>query len=371
MVFTDLLKLMKHKKASDLFVTAGVAPSMKVDGKMVPVTKQALTPEQSRAFAYGIMNEEQRRQFEQSNECNFAIAPQEIGRFRVNIFMQRGHVGMVLRTIETTIPRFDDLNLPKVLSELALTKRGLIIFVGGTGSGKSTSLASMIGYRNEYSYGHIITIEDPVEFVHDHKNCIITQREVGVDTDSFEAALKNTLRQAPDVILIGEIRARETMEYAIQFAETGHLCLATLHANSANQALDRIINFFPEEKRDQLLMDLSLNLKAVVSQRLIPVKTGKGRVPAVEVMINTPLIADLIKEGDIHGLKELMKKSEESGMQTFDMALYNLYEAGLISYDEALRNADSVNDLRLRIKLESKSAKTQELGSSMQNLTVK
>ena len=371
MVFTDLLKLMKHKKASDLFVTAGVAPSMKVDGKMVPVTKQALTPEQSRAFAYGIMNEEQRRQFEKSNECNFAINPQEIGRFRVNVFMQRGNVGMVLRTIETTIPRFDDLNLPKVLSELALTKRGLIIFVGGTGSGKSTSLASMIGYRNEYSYGHIITIEDPVEFVHDHKNCIITQREVGVDTDSFEAALKNTLRQAPDVILIGEIRSRETMEYAIQFAETGHLCLATLHANSANQALDRIINFFPEEKRDQLLMDLSLNLKAVVSQRLIPVKTGKGRVPAVEVMINTPLISDLIKEGDIHGLKELMKKSEEAGMQTFDMALFNLYEAGLISYDEALRNADSVNDLRLRIKLESKGAKTQELGASMQNLTVK
>jgi len=371
MVFTDLLKLMKHKKASDLFITAGVAPSMKVDGKMIPVTKQALTPEQSRAFAYGIMNEEQRRQFEQTSECNFAISPQEIGRFRVNIFMQRGHVGMVLRTIETSIPRFDDLNLPKVLSELALTKRGLIIFVGGTGSGKSTSLASMIGYRNEYSYGHIITIEDPVEFVHPHKNCIITQREVGVDTESFEAALKNTLRQAPDVILIGEIRSRETMEYAIQFAETGHLCLATLHANSANQALDRIINFFPEEKRDQLLMDLSLNLKAVVSQRLIPVKTGKGRVPAVEVMINTPLIADLIKEGDIHGLKELMKKSEEAGMQTFDMALFNLHEAGLISYDEALRNADSVNDLRLRLKLESKGAKTQELGASMQNLTVK
>ena len=371
MVFTDLLKLMKHKKASDLFVTAGVAPSMKVDGKMVPVTKQALTPEQSRAFAYGIMNEEQRRQFEQTNECNFAISPQEIGRFRVNIFTQRGNVGMVLRTIETNIPRFDDLNLPKVLSELALTKRGLIIFVGGTGSGKSTSLASLIGYRNEYSYGHIITIEDPIEYVHDHKNCIITQREVGVDTESFEAALKNTLRQAPDVILIGEIRSRETMEYAIQFAETGHLCLATLHANSANQALDRIINFFPEEKRDQLLMDLSLNLKAVVSQRLIPIKTGKGRVPAVEVMINTPLISDLIKEGDIHGLKELMKKSEEAGMQTFDMALFNLFEAGLISYDEGLRNADSVNDLRLRIKLESKGAKTEELGSSMQNLTVK
>ncbi|MEJ2107828.1 MAG: PilT/PilU family type 4a pilus ATPase [Acidiferrobacteraceae bacterium] len=371
MVFSDLLKLMKQKKASDLFITAGVPPSIKVDGKIIPVTKQRLSAEQSRAFAYGIMNEDQRREFEASNECNFAISPQEIGRFRVNVYMQQRQVGMVLRTIETDIPRFDDLNLPKVLADLSLTKRGLIIFVGGTGSGKSTSLAAMIGYRNEYSYGHIITIEDPIEYVHAHKNCIVTQREVGVDTDSFDTALKNTLRQAPDVILIGEIRARETMEYAIQFAETGHLCLATLHANSANQALDRIINFFPEEKRNQLLMDLSLNLKAVISQRLIPVKSGKGRVPAVEVMINSPLIADLIMEGNIPGIKELMAKSTEAGMQTFDQSLFNLYESGLISYDEALRNADSVNDIRLRIKLEGKDSKTQELGASMQNLTIK
>jgi twitching motility protein PilU len=371
MNFSDLLRLMKQKKASDLFITAGVPPSIKVDGKIIPVTKQRLTGEQSRAFAYGIMNEDQRRQFEGSNECNFAISPKDIGRFRVNVFVQQQQVGMVLRTIETEIPRFDDLNLPKVLADLALTKRGLIIFVGGTGSGKSTSLAAMIGYRNEYSYGHIITIEDPIEYVHPHKNCIVTQREVGVDTESFDAALKNTLRQAPDVILIGEIRSRETMEYAVQFAETGHLCLATLHANSANQALDRIINFFPEEKRNQLLMDLSLNLKAVISQRLIPVKTGKGRVPAVEVMVNTPLMADLILQGHVHEMKELISKSGEAGMQTFDQSLFNLYESGLISYDEALRNADSVNDIRLRIKLEGKDANTQELGSSMQNLTIK
>ena len=369
MMFSDLLKLMVHKKASDLFITAGVAPSIKIDGKVVPVTKQALTPEQARAFVYGIMNEEQRRQFESSNECNFSISPQEVGRFRVNIFMQQGRVGMVLRTIETKIPKFDDLSLPKVLADIALTKRGLVIFVGATCSCKTTSLASMVGYRNEYSYGHIITIEDPIEFVHEHRNCIITQREVGVDTQSFDTALKNTLRQAPDVILIGEIRSRETMEYAVQFAETGHLCLATLHANSSNQALDRIINFFPEDRRNQLLMDLSLNLKAVISQRLIPIKTGKGRVPAVEVMINSPLIADLILKGEIHGIKELMAKSTEAGMQTFDQSLFALHEAGLISYDDALRNADSVNDLRLRVKLEGKDAKGQELGDSMRNVT--
>ena len=369
MVFSDLLKLMVHKKASDLFITAGVAPSIKVDGKVMPVTKQALTPEQSRAFVYGVMNEEQRRQFESTNECNFSIAPHDIGRFRVNIFMQQGLVGMVLRTIETKIPKFDELSLPKVLADIALTKRGLVIFVGATGSGKTTSLASMVGYRNEYSYGHIITIEDPIEFVHQHRNCIVTQREVGVDTETFDTALKNTLRQAPDVILIGEIRSRETMEYAIQFAETGHLCLATLHANSSNQALDRIINFFPEDRRSQLLMDLSLNLKAVISQRLIPIKTGKGRVPAVEVMINSPLIADLILKGEVHGIKELMAKSTEAGMQTFDQSLFNLIEAGLISYDDALRNADSVNDLRLRVKLEGKEAKGQELGDSMRNVT--
>jgi twitching motility protein PilU len=369
MVFSDLLKLMVHKKASDLFITAGIAPSIKIDGKVTPVTKQALTPDQSRAFAYGIMTEEQRRQFEAHNECNFAINPREIGRFRVNIFMQQGCVGMVLRTIETKIPKFDDLNLPKVLADIALTKRGLVIFVGATGSGKSTSLAAMVGYRNEYSYGHIITIEDPVEYVHEHKNCIVTQREVGVDTESWENALKNTLRQAPDVILIGEVRSRETMDYAVQFAETGHLCLCTLHANSANQALDRIINFFPEEKRHQLLMDLGLNLKAIISQRLIPNKDGKGRVPAVEVMINSPLVADLIMKGDIPGIKEIMKKSTEAGMQTFDQSLFSLYEAGLISYDDALRNADSQNDLRLRIKLESKDANASALGDSMRNIT--
>ncbi len=371
MNFTDLLKLMKHKNGSDLFITAGVPPSMKVDGKIMPVTKQALTPEQSRAMAYGIMNEEQRRQFEAHNECNFAIAPMEIGRFRVNVFMQQQRVGMVLRTINTDIPRFDDLNLPKVLADVALTKRGLVLFVGGTGSGKSTSLAAMIGYRNEYSYGHIVTIEDPVEYVHPHKNCIVTQREVGVDTDSYDTALKNAMRQAPDVILIGEIRQRETMDLAIQFAETGHLCLSTLHANNANQTLDRIINFFPEDKRNQLLMDLALNLKAIISQRLIPMKNGKGRVPAVEVMINTPLIQDLIMEGNIPGIKDLMAKSTEAGMQTFDQSLFALYDADLISYDDALRNADSVNDVRLRIKLEGKDSKGKELGDSMRNVTYK
>ncbi|HKQ30793.1 MAG TPA: PilT/PilU family type 4a pilus ATPase [Burkholderiales bacterium] len=371
MNFADLLKLMKHKKGSDLFVTAGVAPSMKVDGRIQPVTKQVLTPEQSRQFVYGIMNEQQRRDFEAHNECNFSIAHQEVGRFRVNVFMQQGRVGMVLRTINMEIPRFDDLHLPKVLADIALTKRGLVLFVGGTGSGKSTSLAAMIGYRNEYSYGHIITIEDPIEFVHDHKNCIITQREVGVDTNSYEIALKSAMRQAPDVILLGEVRARETMDLAVQFAETGHLCLTTLHANSSNQALDRIINFFSEEKRNQLLMDLSLNLKAVVSQRLVPMKGGKGRVPAVEVMLNSPLIADLIMKGDIPGIKELMSKSGEAGMQTFDQSLFSLYEADLITYDDALRNADSINDLRLRIKLEGKDSKSRELGESMRNVTFK
>jgi twitching motility protein PilU len=369
MVFSDLLKLMVHKKASDLFITAGVPPSLKIDGKVTPVTKQSLTPEQSRAFAYGIMTEEQRRQYEAHNECNFSIAPREIGRFRVNVFMQQGMVGMVLRVIESKIPKFDELCLPKVLADIALTKRGLVIFVGATGSGKTTSLAAMIGYRNEYSYGHIITIEDPIEYVHEHRNCILTQREVGVDTETFDTALRNTLRQAPDVILIGEIRTRETMDYAVQFAETGHLCLATLHANSANQALDRVINFFPEERRAQLLMDLGLNLKAIISQRLIPNKDGKGRSPAVEVMINSPLITDLIMKGDIPGIKEIMKKSTEAGMQTFDQSLFNLYETGLISYDDALRNADSQNDLRLRIKLEGKDANAQQLGESMRNIT--
>ncbi len=367
--FVDLLRLMVEKGASDLYITAGIAPSLRVDGKLTPITRQALSAEQARQFVYSIMNEEQRSEFEESNECNFAISPQDIGRFRVNVFRQQQRVGMVLRKIETKIPDFEQLNLPAVLKDIALTKRGLVIFVGATGSGKSTSLAAMVGYRNQYSNGHIITIEDPIEFVHEHRNCIITQREVGVDTDSFESALKNTLRQAPDVILIGEVRARETMDYAVAFAETGHLCLTTLHANSANQALDRIINFFPEDRRGQLLMDLSLNLKAVISQRLIPKKDGTGRVAAVEVMINTPLIADLILKGEIHGIKELMAKSGEAGMQTFDQALFGLYDAGLISYDEAMRNADSQNDLRLRIKLQSKDAKDGALGDSMRNIT--
>jgi twitching motility protein PilU len=369
MVFTDFLKLMVHKKASDLFITAGVPPSVKVDGKIMPLTKQALTPEDARAFVYGVMTEEQRRQFESTNECNFAIAPKDIGRFRVNVFMQQGRTGMVLRTIETHIPKFEELLLPKVMNSLAMTKRGLLIFVGGTGSGKSTSLAALIGYRNEHSYGHIVTIEDPIEYVHQHKNCIVTQREVGLDTESFDAALVNAMRQAPDVILIGEIRTRETMDSAIVFAETGHLCLATLHANNTYQALDRIINFFPEDRRDQLLMDLSMNLKALVSQRLIKKKDTEGRVPAVEVMINSPLIADLILKGKINEIKSVIAKSTEAGMQTFDQSLFDLYEEGLISYEEALRNADSINDLRLRIKLESKHGKHDELGESMRNVT--
>ncbi|OFZ97291.1 MAG: type IV pili twitching motility protein PilT [Betaproteobacteria bacterium RBG_19FT_COMBO_58_11] len=367
----DLLRLMVSKKASDLFITAGFPPALKIDGRITPVSNQTLTPQHTMELARSIMNDKQAYEFESTKECNFAIAPPEIGRFRVNTFVQQGRTGVVCRTINSVIPKFEELGLPEVLRDVSMTKRGLVIFVGGTGSGKSTSLAAMVGYRNENSQGHIITIEDPIEYVHEHKNCIVTQREVGVDTESFEKALKNTLRQAPDVILIGEIRSRETMEYAIQFAETGHLCLSTLHANNANQALDRIINFFPEEKRNQLLMDLSLNLKAVISQRLIPRKDGVGRVPAVEVMVNSPLIADLIMEGKIPEIKELMAKSGEAGMQTFDQSLFGLFEADLISYDEALRNADSVNDVRLRIKLESKNFKSRELGESMRNVTFK
>ena len=360
MQFVDLLKMMVEKNSSDLFITAGIAPCLKVHGKVVPVSKNPLTPEQARELAYGIMTEDKRTEFETTKECNFAINPKGIGRFRVNVFMQQNRVGMVLRKIETEIPRLDDLKLPEVLRELVMTKRGLILMVGGTGSGKSTSLAAMIGHRNENSTGHIITIEDPIEYVHPHRGCIITQREVGVDTDSWEAALKNTLRQAPDVILIGEIRARETMEHAIAFAETGHLAMATLHANSANQAMDRIINFFPEERRPQLLMDLSLNLKAVVSQRLVPTVDGKGRKAAVEILINSPLISDLIHKGEVHGIKEIMLKSRELGMQTFDQALFDLYKEGLISYRDAMLNADSANELRLLIKLDKDLAKKME-----------
>ncbi len=366
----DLLRAMVAKKASDLFITVGFPPAIKLDGKMTPVAQQSLTAQHTSELARGIMNDKQAGEFEATKECNFAVAPGDIGRFRVNAFMQQGRVGMVLRTINTSIPKFDDLKLPPVLKDVVMTKRGLVIMVGGTGSGKSTSLAAMMGYRNENSYGHIITIEDPIEYVHDHKNCVVTQREVGVDTDSWHAALKNTLRQAPDVILIGEIRDRETMDHAIAFAETGHLAMATLHANSANQALDRIINFFPEERKQQLLMDLSLNIRALVSQRLIPKKDGKGRAAAVEILLNSPLISDMIFKGEVHEIKGIMAKSRELGMQTFDQHLFDLYESGDISYEDALRNADSMNELRLMIKLNSKDAKDKDVMTGIEHLNL-
>jgi twitching motility protein PilU len=366
----DLLRLMLSKKGSDLFITVDFPPAMKLDGKMTPVMDQKLTGQHTADLVRAMMNDKQAAEFEATKECNFAIAPSGIGRFRVNCFVQQGRIGMVMRTITTTIPLFEDLGLPPVLKDVVMNKRGLVIMVGGTGSGKSTTLAAMIGYRNHNSYGHIITIEDPVEYVHPHVNCLITQREVGVDTASWEAALHNTLRQAPDVILIGEIRSKETMEHAVAFAETGHLCMGTLHANSANQALDRIINFFPEERRAQLLMDLSLNLKALVSQRLIPLKEGKGRAAAIEIMLNSPLIADLIFKGEVHEIKEIMKKSRELGMQTFDQALFDLYEAGKISYEDALRNADSVNDLRLNIKLHGKESQNRDISAGIEHLNI-
>ena len=366
----DLLRLMLSKKGSDLFITADFPPAIKLDGKMTPVMDQKLTGQHTADLVRAMMNDKQAAEFEATKECNFAISPAGIGRFRVNCFVQQGKIGMVMRTITTTIPKFEDLGLPPVLKDVVMNKRGLVIMVGGTGSGKSTSLAAMIGYRNHNSYGHIITIEDPVEYVHPHVNCLITQREVGVDTASWEAALHNTLRQAPDVILIGEIRSKETMEHAVAFAETGHLCMGTLHANSANQALDRIINFFPEERRAQLLMDLSLNLKALISQRLIPLKEGKGRAAAIEIMLNSPLIADLIFKGEVHEIKEIMKKSRELGMQTFDQALFDLYEAGKISYEDALRNADSVNDLRLNIKLHGKESQNRDISAGIEHLNI-
>ena len=366
----DLLRALLAKKGSDLFISAGFPPAMKIDSKMTPVSQTALTAQHTGMLVRSIMNDKQAAEFESTKECNFAIAPAGIGRFRVNCFVQQSNVGMVLRVITTTIPNLDDLKLPPVLKDVAMTKRGLVLFVGGTGSGKSTSLAAMIGYRNENSHGHIITIEDPVEYVHPHKNCLITQREVGVDTDSWETALKNTLRQAPDVILIGEIREMEVMEHAVAFAETGHLALGTLHANNSNQAMDRIINFFPEARRHQLLMDLSLNLKAVVSQRLIPLKEGKGRAAAIEVLLNSPLISDLIFKGEIHGIKEIMKKSRELGMQTFDQALFDLYEAGRIGYEDALRFADSTNEVRLNIKLHGKDSKDKDLTKGIEHLDI-
>ncbi|MDX1404771.1 MAG: PilT/PilU family type 4a pilus ATPase [Woeseiaceae bacterium] len=350
----NLLKKMVEKEGSDLFITHGFPPAIKVDGTIHKATDTPLTADQSAMMVRAIMNDKQIKEFDATKECNFAIAPQGIGRFRVSAFIQQGYVGAVLRTITTEIPTLDGMDLPPILKDVVMNKRGLVIVVGGTGSGKSTTLAAMIGHRNENSKGHIVSIEDPVEYVHPHKGCVITQREVGVDTETWHAALKNTLRQAPDVILIGEIRDRETMEYGIQFSETGHLCLATLHANSANQALDRIINFFPEERRAQLLMDLSLNTKAFISQRLIPRETGVGRIAAMEIMLNSPLIADLIFKGEVGQIKEIMAKSTRLGMQTFDQALFSLYEEGIISYEEAMRNADSKNELRLRIKLESK-----------------
>jgi twitching motility protein PilU len=366
----DLLRLMVTRNGSDLFLTADFPPAIKVDGKVTKVSPQPLTGAHTMALARAIMNDKQASEFERTKECNFAISPQGIGRFRCNAFLQQGHVGLVLRTIPAEIPTIDSLGLPRVLKDVAMSKRGLVIMVGATGSGKTTSQAAMLDWRNEHSYGHIITVEDPVEFVHPHKNCIVTQREVGIDTESWELALKNTLRQAPDVILMGEIRDRETMDLAVAFAETGHLCMATLHANSANQALDRMINFFPEERRAQLLMDLSLNLKALVSQRLLPRQEGKGRCAAVEIMLNSPLIADLIFQGKVGELKELMKRSRELGMQTFDQALFDLYEANLVTYEDALRNADSVNDLRLQIKLESERSRVQDLSAGTEHMTI-
>ncbi|MFE8071296.1 PilT/PilU family type 4a pilus ATPase [Marinobacteraceae bacterium S3BR75-40.1] len=370
MDFDKLLSLMVEKNGSDLFITAGVPPSMKVNGKIVPITKNALTPEQTRELVYSTMSDKQRGQFEEEHECNYALSARGIGRFRVSAFYQRNLCGMVLRRIETKIPELDDLGVPEIIKDLAMTKRGLIIFVGATGTGKSTSLAAMIGHRNRNSRGHIISIEDPIEFVHQHQGCIVTQREVGIDTESFEVALKNTLRQAPDVILIGEVRTAQTMEYAVTFAETGHLCLATLHANNANQALDRIINFFPPEVHNQIWMDLSLNLKAIVAQQLVPTPDGKGRKAVIEVLINTPLVADVIRKGEVHRLKEMMRKATESGMQTFDQALYRLYSDGSITYEDALAYADSANDLRLMIKLGADAASAEELSSSVNKLSI-
>jgi twitching motility protein PilU len=366
----DLLRAMVAKKASDLFITAGFPPAIKIDGRISPVANQPLTPQHTAEIARAMMNDKQAAEFEATKESNFAVSPGGIGRFRVSAFIQQGRVGLVLRTINMSIPRFEEINLPAQLKDICMMKRGLVIMIGGTGQGKSTTLAAMVGYRNENSYGHIITVEDPVEYVHEHKNCVVTHRDVGVDTDSWFSALKNALRQAPDVILIGEIRDRQTMEYAIEFSETGHLCMATLHANNSNQALDRIVNFFPEDRRQQLLMDLSLNIRAFVAQRLVPLKDGRGRIAAVEIMLNTPLISDLIFKGDVHEIKQIMAKSRELGMQTFDQHLFEMYDAGLIGYEDALRNADSVNELRLMIKLNSKEAKEKDVLGGISHLNI-
>jgi twitching motility protein PilU len=366
----QLLELMIKRNASDMFITVGFPPALKVDGKVTPVSDTTMTSEHTQSIVRSIMNDRQAADFERDKECNFAISRPGGGRFRVNAFFQQGHVGVVLRTISGNIPTLDELKLPPILKDLALLKRGLIIFVGGTGTGKTTSLAALIDHRNKTTHGHIVTLEDPIEFVHPHQKCVVTQREIGIDSHSWGQALKNSLRQAPDVILMGEIRDRETMDYAIAFSETGHLCLATLHANSANQAIERVINFFPHDRHQQLFMDLSLNLRALVSQRLVPAASGKGRVAAVEIMLNTPYISDLIFKGDVKEIKEQMKKSREQGMQTFDQALFDLYDAGVIEYEDALRNADSVNDLRLNIKLNSKRAKSANLLEQVSGIQV-
>lgn len=366
----DLLKLMVEKGGSDLFVTVGFPPAIKIHGKMTPVSKTELTAENTKALAYAVMNDKQLKEYEATKECNFAVAPVGIGRFRANAFIQQTYCGLVMRVIETEVPNLDKLGLPEVLKDVVMTKNGLVIMVGGTGSGKSTSLAAMLDYRNANTYGHIITIEDPIEYVHPHKNCVIMQREVGVDCDDWEIALKNTLRQAPDVILLGEIRDKETMEFGIAFAETGHLAMATLHANSSNQALDRIINFFSEERKMQLLMDLSLNMKAIISQRLLKTVDGKGRAAAIEILLNSPLISDLILKGEVHEIKNIMSKSNELGMKTFDQALFDLYEEDKIKLEDALRSADSMNELRLRIKLEGKDAKDKDALDGLDHLSL-
>jgi len=366
----DLLRLMSSKKASDLFITANFPPAIKVDGRIMPVSNQVLTPQHTSELARSIMNDKQAAEFESTKECNFAISPTGIGRFRVSSFIQQGHTGVVLRTINTEVPSMDELGMPPIAKDIIMTRRGLVILVGGSSTGKTTSLAAMIGYRNENSYGHIITVESPIEYVHEHKNCIITQREVGVDTEDWEPALRNALRQAPDVVLMGEIRDRRTMEFAMTFAETGHLCLATLHANSASQCIERIVNFFPEEQRLQMLLGLALNMRAIISQRLMPRKDGKGRVAAFEVLLNSPLISDMIAKGEFYAIRDVMEKSSETGMQTFEQSLFNLYERQVITYEEALRNADSINNLRLQIKLNSKEAGDHDLTSDLDHLSI-
>jgi twitching motility protein PilU len=369
-LISDLLKLMVSKNGSDLFITADFPPAVKIDGVMTRASAQTLAADHTVQLVRALMNDRQAADFERTKESNFAISPAGLGRFRVNAFVQLGKVGMVLRVIPTTPPTIDGMGLPRILKDVALYGRGLVVLAGASGSGKSTALAALVDWRNEKSYGHIITVEDPVEFVHPHKNCMVTQREVGLDTDSWDSALKNTLRQAPDVIVMGELRDRESMELAIAFAETGHLCIATLHANSANQALDRIINFLPDDRRPQLLMDLSLNLRAIISQRLVPRVGGKGRSSAVEILLNSSTVADLVRKGEVPEVKEIMKKSREMGMQTFDQALFDLYESRTISYQDALRNADSINDLRLEIKLHGRDTRQTDLSAGTEHLEI-